>query len=121
MQGIPSGSDAADAADAADTSPVRRIRLVAGRDRPRRRIAAACGAGVGMAAGVLLAAAVLVRSRRTSEISIWAVATKPPDDHLGVSTLVTTVAPDALGLSSSGPDAEYFGMRNQVEGISFVG
>jgi hypothetical protein len=44
-----------------------------------------------------------------------------PDDHLGVSTLVTTVAPDALGLSSSGPDAEYFGMRNQVEGISFVG
>lgn len=98
------------------------IRLLAAPDRPaRRRIAAAGGAGVGMVAGILLAAAVLVPfAAHLGDLDLGR-RDEAPDDNLGVSTLVTTVAPDALGLSSNGPDAEYFGMRNQVEGISFVG
>ncbi len=44
-----------------------------------------------------------------------------PEANLGITTLITTVAPEALGISSNGPEATYFGPANQVETISFVG
>ena len=98
------------------------IRLFAQRDRPgRARLATAGGAGAGVVAGVLLAAVVLVPfAMRMPDLDLGDRA-EGPGDSLGIATLVTAVAPDALGLSTRGPGAGYFGTRNQVEGISFVG
>src|SRR5690606_10356220 len=44
-----------------------------------------------------------------------------PDQALGLDTLVTTVAPKALGLSTGWPRGDWFGPYNQVEAVSFVG
>jgi hypothetical protein len=98
------------------------LRLVASRDRSvRRRIAVAGGAGAGVVAGVLLVAAVVLPfASHLGDLDLSA-REETPDRNLGLASLVTGVAPTALGLSSNGPDAHYFGPHNQVEAISFVG
>ena len=98
------------------------IRLFADRGRPAiSRVTVGAGAGAGLIAGVLLAAAVLVPFAISMGDLALGDRQEGPGDNLGVATLLTTVAPEALGLSTRGPDADYFGTRNQVEGISFVG
>ena len=98
------------------------IRVLAERHRPpRTRVAAAGGAGFGLVAGVLLAAAVVVPfAAHLGDLELGD-RQETPGDNLGTSTLVTAVAPDALGLSTGGPARSWYGTRNQVEGISFVG
>jgi hypothetical protein len=98
------------------------IRLFAHRGTPaRRRVAVAGGGAAGILAGVLLVAAILLPfAAHLGDLDL-STREQTPDRNLGLASLVTTVAPTALGLSTEGPDARYFGPENQVEVISFVG
>jgi hypothetical protein len=90
-----------------------------GRLSARESLRAGIGTGLALAAGVLLVAVILLpfgARLSSSELD----REQSPDANLGVSTLITTVAPSAFGISYN--DINYIGPgRNQVEAISYVG
>ena len=98
------------------------VRLLSSRDQPaRRRLAAAGGTAAGVVTGVLLVAGVLLPfAAHLGDLDLSG-REETAGRNLGMASLVTTVAPTALGLSTEGPDRAYFGPENQVEVISFVG
>jgi hypothetical protein len=87
----------------------------------RRALAMIGGAGAGVVTGALLVAAVLIPFALRLRFLGTESRAQNPQLRLGLDTLLTTVAPKALGLSTEGLDAQYFGAYNQVETISFVG
>ena len=87
----------------------------------RRAVALLSGAGASVVTGGLLAAGVLIPFARRLDFLGTESRAQNPQLRLGLDTLLTTVAPKALGLSTEGPNAQYFGAYNQVETISFVG
>lgn len=105
------------------------VRLLAepGRDW-RRVLRGAAGAGSGLLAGLLLVAfVVLPFAARLGEM-IGENRAQHPSDNLGVATLLTSVAPEAFGLSSNGETFQSkqsliygFAALSQVEAIAFVG
>lgn len=87
----------------------------------RRLLVPLGGAAAAMLAGVLLVAAVLLPFALGLGDTGIGDRSQTSGDHLPVSTLLTTVAPKAFGLSTEGPSANYFGPANQVEVVAFVG
>jgi hypothetical protein len=87
----------------------------------RRALALLSGAGASVVTGGLLAAGVLIPFAQRLDFLGTESRAQNPQLRLGLDTLLTTVAPKALGLSTEGPNAQYFGAYNQVETISFVG
>jgi Bacterial membrane protein YfhO len=75
-------------------------------------------AGALLAGGLLVAAVLLPFAARLGDNDLD-YRQQSPDSHLIVPTLMTTVVPDAFGISSE--RQIYSGGRNQVEAISFVG
>jgi Bacterial membrane protein YfhO len=98
------------------------VRTIASRGEPvRRRVVVAGGTTASVVAGVLLVSGVLLPfAAHLGDLDLSS-REETTDRHLGAASLVTTVAPTALGLSTEGPDRAYFGPENQVETISFVG
>lgn len=98
------------------------VRLVRAEDRTvPQRVAVAGGTAAGVVTGVLLVATVLIPfALRLGELAMTTRA-QASDDNLGLASLLTAVAPKALGLSTEGPAEAFFGVRNQVEAVSFVG
>jgi hypothetical protein len=98
------------------------IRLLLQSDAPvRRRIGVAAGAGAGLAVGALLVAAVMLPfAQRLGSLELSSRAQSGASSG-GIATLVTAVAPKALGLSTAGAGHGFFGPRNQVESVSFIG
>lgn len=98
------------------------VRIIASRDAPaRRRITTVAGTAAAVVVGVLLVAGVLLPfAGHLGDVDLSS-REETPDRKLGVASLITTVAPTALGLSTEGPDGAYFGPENQVEAISFLG
>lgn len=95
------------------------VRLLSGsEDTTRRRMAIAGGTAASVVAGVLLVAVILIPfATRLGDLDLSS-REQGAGSNVGLGPLVTSVAPEALGLSS---DGGYFGPRNQVEVISFVG
>ena len=94
--------------------------LVEHRTDVRRLAGGAAGVGGGVLAGVMLVAAVLLPFAARLGDDDLSDRAQGPDANLGVPTLLTTVAPEAFGLSSEGQ--VFRGpARNQVESIAFVG
>ncbi len=87
----------------------------------RRALGLLTGAGAGVLTGVLLVAVVLIPFVLRLRFIGTESRTQNPQLRLGLDTLLTAVAPKALGLSTEGVDAQYFGAYNQIETISFVG
>jgi hypothetical protein len=87
----------------------------------RRALALIGGAGAAVVTGPLVVAAVLIPFALRLQFLGTESRSQNPQLRLGLDTLLTTVAPKALGLSTEGPNALYFGAYNQVETISFVG
>jgi Bacterial membrane protein YfhO len=87
----------------------------------RRALALIGGAGAAVVTGALVVAAVLIPFALRLQFLGTESRSQNPQLRLGLDTLLTTVAPKALGLSTEGPNALYFGAYNQVETISFVG
>jgi hypothetical protein len=100
--------------------PYIAVRLLADRRRRLRDVAggAAITGGALLAGGLLVAAMLLPFAARLGD-NYLDYREQSPDSHLTVPTLMTTVVPDAFGLSSEGQI--YRGPRNQVEGLSFIG
>ena len=96
------------------------VRLLFDADQPlRRRITVGGGAGVGVLAGVLLVAAVMLPfAARLGDLDLES-REQQSGSNIGIGPLVTAVAPKALGLSTD--VGGYFGPRSQVEVVSFVG
>ena len=97
------------------------VRVLTQRDRPLlARLRTGSGVGVALGVGVLLAAAVVLPFlSRSGDLDLTG-RHQTPSLNLNASSLITAVAPKALGLSTV-PGADYFGRFNQVEGVSFVG
>jgi len=91
------------------------------RQTVRRALALLGGAGAGVVTGALVVAAVLIPFALRLRFLGTESRAQNPQLRLGLDTLLTTVAPKALGLSTEGMNAQYFGAYNQVETISFVG
>jgi hypothetical protein len=95
------------------------MRLLVDADRPVvPRLAIGAGAGAGLIAGVTLVAAVMLPFlARLGDLDL---SSREQDGGsiVGLAGLVTAVAPKALGLST---EAGWFGPRNQVETVAFVG
>jgi hypothetical protein len=87
----------------------------------RRALILLTGAGAGIVTGTLMVAVVLIPFALRLRFLGAESRAQNPQLKLGLDTLLTTVAPKALGLSTEGPSAQYFGAYNQVETISFVG
>lgn len=95
------------------------LRVLLDPDRaPFPRVAIGGGAGVGIVAGVTLVAFVMLPFlARLGDLDL-ASREQDAGSMVGLAGLVTAVAPKALGLST---DAGWFGPRNQVEVVAFVG
>jgi hypothetical protein len=91
------------------------------RDSLRRAVGALAGTGAATVAGVGLVAVVLIPFALRLEHVGADSRSQSPSLNLGLETLVTTVAPKALGLSTEGPEAPYFGRYVQIETIAFLG
>lgn len=95
------------------------IRLV--RDRGpsvRRRVVTGAGVAAGLGSGVLLVAFTLLPfASRLGDIELD-YRRQTSSSIVGLAGLATTVVPKALGLST---DGAWFGPRNQVEVVAFVG
>jgi hypothetical protein len=87
----------------------------------RRAAALLAGAAASVVAGGMAVAAVLFPFALRLEFLGLESRAQSATASLGLDTLLTTVAPKALGLSTEGPDAPYFGPTNQIEAISFIG
>jgi hypothetical protein len=87
----------------------------------RRALAMLAGSGAGVVTGGLLVAAVLIPFALRLQFLGTESRAQNPRLRLGLESLITAVAPKALGLSTEGPTSQYFGAYNQVEVISFVG
>jgi hypothetical protein len=85
------------------------------------RVRTGAGATAGLAAGLGLAAAVLVPFALVIGAQDFSERAQSPYAFLRLPTLVTAVAPRALGFSTQGPENNYYGIFNQTEAISFVG
>jgi hypothetical protein len=92
-----------------------------GRQPLRRLSARLLGTGAAIATGVLLVAWVLLPFALRLGYVGTDTRVQTSEQRLGVPSLVTAVAPKALGLSTEGPGHEWFGPYNQIEGVSFVG
>jgi hypothetical protein len=97
------------------------VRVLAQRDRPLlERLRTGSGVGVALGVGVLLAAAVVLPFlSRSGDLDLTG-RHQTPSLNLNASSLITTIAPKALGLSTE-PGADFFGRFNQVEALSFIG
>ena len=91
------------------------------RESLRRATTVLAGTGAAIVTGVLLVAAALIPFALRLRYIGTESRGQSPAANLGLETLLTTVAPKTLGLSTEGPDAPYFGRYVQVETISFVG
>jgi hypothetical protein len=87
----------------------------------RRAVGVLAGSGAAMVTGVLLVAVVLIPFVLRLRYIGTETRSQNPMLKLGVDTLLTSVAPKSLGLSTEGPDAQYFGPYNQIETIAFAG
>jgi hypothetical protein len=87
----------------------------------RRAFALLGGAGASVVAGGMAVAVVMVPFALRLDFLGTESRGQTPSQKLGLDALLTTVAPKALGLSTEGPNAQYFGPGNQIETISFVG
>ncbi len=92
------------------------------RESIRRAVGVLAGSGAAVVSGALLVAAMLL------PFAVWLRSAsgagerrQNPNLFLGLESLITTVAPKALGLSSERPDAPWFGRFVQVETVAFVG
>lgn len=92
-----------------------------GREAMRPLVGRLGGAAGAAAAGVLLVTVVLLPFALSLGDLDIGDRREVPGNNLHVPTLVTAVAPEALGLSSQLPDSTYIGHHNQVEAVSFVG
>jgi Bacterial membrane protein YfhO len=97
------------------------VRVLTERDRPLlARVRTGSGVGVALGAGVLLAAAVVLPFlSRSGDLDLTG-RHQTPSLNLNASSLITTIAPKAMGLSTES-GADWFGRFNQVEGLSFIG
>lgn len=98
------------------------VRLLAdSSQRWRDRLGSAVGIGSGLLLGAGLAAYALVPfAVRLMDRDLGDRA-QSSKSFLGMASLVTTVAPTALGLSTEGAGHDYYERTNQVEAISFLG
>ena len=87
----------------------------------RRAFGLLGGAGASVVAGGMAVAAVMIPFALRLQFLGTESRAQNPSQKLGLDALLTTVAPKAFGLSTEGPDAQYFGPGNQIETISFIG
>lgn len=102
--------------------PYTLVRVALTHRRSLQRAAATlAGAGAAVVTGGLLSAFVLLPFAERLQFVGADERSQNTRLFLGIETLITTVAPKALGLSTEGPDAEYYGRHVQGEAIAFVG
>ncbi|WP_173081949.1 YfhO family protein [Phytohabitans rumicis] len=91
-----------------------------GRER-RRAVGTLALAGGGLAGAVLLAAVQLVPWVVFMRSAYVVGRGQTPDDHLSIASLVTSVAPWALGSTNPYGDVYWYLKENLVESMSYVG
>ncbi len=87
--------------------------------RPRRLAGGGALVAAGVGGGVLVVAGpLLILLHQLGEVQLGP-RTQEPDDFLPVTSLVTLLAPDALGTTA--PAVGWFGPRNPIESFSYAG
>lgn len=103
-------------------APYVLVRTIALHRESLRRVAGPLAGSAGaVVTGVLLSSAALLPFYLRLGFLGASSRAQRPEANLGLESLVTTVAPKALGLSTEAPAAPYFGGHVQIETVSFIG